>query len=61
MNYATHFLLWLCLQYVFCTMKHAIRKTYVNELTHNHLALMNNLKTLLHFGSSYSNIDWIYH
>ena len=40
---------------VFCTMKYAISKMI--ELTHDQLALFNNLKTLLDFGSGYSNKD----
>ena len=42
---------------VFCTMKHAISKITVNELTHDQIALVKNLKTLLDFGSGYINID----
>ena len=38
-------------------MKHAISKIIVNELTHDQLALVKNLKTLLGFRSSYINID----
>ena len=37
-------------------MKHAISKITVNELTHDRLALINNLKTLLDFRSGYINI-----
>ena len=43
--------------YVFCTMKHAISKITVNELTHEQLALVKNLETLLDFRSGYINID----
>ena len=32
---------------VFCTMKHAISKITGNELTHDQIALVKNLKTLL--------------
>ena len=38
-------------------MKRAISKITVNELTHDHLALVKNLKTLLYFRSGYINID----
>ena len=37
-------------------MKHAISKITVNELTHDQLALIKNLKTLLDFRSDYINI-----
>ena len=37
-------------------MKHAISKITVNELTHDELALIKNLKTLLDFRSGYINI-----
>ena len=43
---------------VFCTMKHAISKITVNELTHDQLALVKNLKTLLDFRSGYINIGF---
>ena len=42
---------------VFCTMKHAISKITRNELTHDQLALIKNLKTLLYFRSGYINVD----
>ena len=42
---------------VFCTMKHVIRKITGNELTHDQLSLIKNLKTLLDFRSDYINID----
>ena len=42
---------------VFCTMKHAISKIIVNELNHDQLALVKNLKTLLDFRSVYIYID----
>ena len=42
---------------VFCTMKHAIIKITGNELTHDQIALVKNLKTLLDFRSGYINID----
>ena len=42
---------------VFCTMKHGIIKITVNDLTHDQLALVKNLKTLLDFRSGYINID----
>ena len=42
---------------VFCTMKHEISKITVNELTHDQLALIKKLKTLLDFRSGYINID----
>ena len=42
---------------VFCTMKHAISKITVNELTHDQLALVKKLKTLLDFRSGYIYID----
>ena len=42
---------------VFCTMKHAIGKITVNELTHDQLALVKNLETLLDFRSGYIYID----
>ena len=42
---------------VFCTMKHAISIITVNELTHDQLALVKNVKTLLDFRSVYINID----
>ena len=38
-------------------MKHAIGKITVNELTHDQLVLVKNLKTLLDFRSGYINID----
>ena len=48
--------------YVFCPMKHAIRKITVNELTHDQLALIWNEKTLHYFRSGYINImDLPYH
>ena len=40
-----------------CTMKHAISKITGNELTHDQIALVKNLKTLLDFRSGYINID----
>ena len=40
-----------------CTLKQAISKITVNELTHDQLALIKNLKTLLDFSSGYINID----
>ena len=42
---------------IFCTMKHAISKITGNELTHDQIALVKNLKTLLDFRSGYINID----
>ena len=43
---------------IFCTMKHAISKITINELTHDQLALIKNLKTWLDFRSGYiNNID----
>ena len=42
---------------LFCTMKHAIRKITVNELTHDQLVLVKNLKTFLNFRSRYIDID----
>ena len=42
---------------IFCTMKHAINKLTVNKLTHDQLALVKNLKTLLDFRFGYINID----
>ena len=42
---------------VLCTMKHAISKITVNELTHDQLALIKNLKTLLDFRLGYININ----
>ena len=42
---------------VFCTMKHAISKITVNELTHDQLALIKNLKMLLDFRSGYIYIN----
>ena len=42
---------------IFCTMKHVISKITGNELTHDQLALVKNLKTLLDFRSGYINID----
>ena len=44
-------------QDVFCTMKHAVSKITVNELTHDQLALVKNLKTLLDFRSGYIYIN----
>ena len=41
----------------FCTMKHAISKITVNELTHDQIAFVKNLKTLLDFRSGYIYID----
>ena len=38
-------------------MKHTIRKITRNELTHDQIALVKNLKTLLDFRSGYINID----
>ena len=38
-------------------MKHTISKISVNELTHDQLALVKNLKMLLDFRSGYINID----
>ena len=38
-------------------MKHAISKITINELDHDQLALVKNLKTLLEFSSCYINID----
>ena len=38
-------------------MKHAVGKITVNELTHDQLALVKNLKTLHDFRSCYINID----
>ena len=40
-----------------CTMKHAISKITGNELTHDQIALVKNLKTLLDFRSGHINID----
>ena len=37
-------------------MKHAISKITGNELTHDQIALVKNLKTLLDFRSGYINI-----
>ena len=42
---------------IFCTMKHAVSKITVNALTHDQIALVNNLKTLLDFRSGYINMD----
>ena len=42
---------------VFCTMKHAISKITVNNMTHDQIAVVKNLKTLLNFRSGYINID----
>ena len=42
---------------VFCTMKHAISKITVNKLTHDQLALVNNLKVLLDFRLGHINVD----
>ena len=42
---------------VFCTVKHAIGKIRRNELTHDQLALVKNLKTLIDFRSGYINTD----
>ena len=42
---------------VFCTMKRAISRITVRELTYDQLALVKNLKTLLDFRSGYINID----
>ena len=42
---------------VFCTMKHAVSKITRNELTHDQLALIKNLKRLLDFRSGYININ----
>ena len=41
----------------FCSMKHAISKIKINELSHAQLALNKNLKTLLDFRFGYINID----
>ena len=41
-------------------MKHAISKMTVNELTHDQLALIKNLKTLLDFRSGYINNNYYY-
>ena len=41
---------------VFCTMKYAISKITGNELTHDQIALVKNLKTLLDFRSGYITI-----
>ena len=38
-------------------MKHVISKITVNELTHDQLALIKNLKTLLDYRSGYIKID----
>ena len=38
-------------------MTHAVSKITVNEMTHDQLVLINNLKTLLDFRSGYINID----
>ena len=42
---------------VFCTMKYAISKITVIELTHYQLALVKNLKTLLDFRSGHIYTD----
>ena len=42
---------------IFCTMKHAISKIVGNELTHDQIALVKNVKTLHNSRSGYINID----